>query len=271
MKIEELERIFGERPGIIGVVHLKPLPGSPLYRYLGEVWKSALKDAETLKKGGVSGLIIENYGDRPFTKRSVAPQVIAMMSVIAKKLKELTGLPMGINVLRNDPKAALSIALAAEADFIRVNVHIGAYVTDQGLIEGNAYETLRFRREIDATGIKIFADVSVKHAFPMREIEIDREVYEVIERGLADAVIITGRATGSEADPELVKSIKAKFPNIPLIVGSGITPGNIGEYLPEADLFIVGSYFRKGNLDNPIYEERVREVVSALKSTKETP
>lgn len=264
-KIEEFRGLFCKEHPLIGVVHLKPLPGSPLFSDLEEVWDAALKDAEALKRGGVSGLVIENYGDRPFSKDSVPPQVVAIMSVIACEIRERLKLPVGINMLRNDPRSALSVALASGAQFIRVNIHIGAYITDQGLIEGKAFDTLRFRREIDAKEIKIFADVAVKHAVPFSEIELDQEVEEVTKRGLADAVIVTGRTTGAEADPEIVKSLKSKFPEIPLIVGSGITPKNIKKFLPAADLFIVGSYFRGGDLDRPVSHEKVRELVEVLK------
>src|SRR5712671_3269210 len=151
---------------LIGVVHLQPLPGSPRWRgVLSSVIQSAVADAQAYERGGAHALFIENFGDVPFTKGSVGPETIAGMTAAGRAVRQAVKLPIGFNVLRNDARAALAICAACGGSFIRVNVHTGAMLTDQGLIEGDAFHTLRFRARI-SPATEIFADVHVKHAVP---------------------------------------------------------------------------------------------------------
>ena len=106
---------------------------------------------------------------------------------------------LGFNVLRNDAQAALALCAACGGSFIRVNVHTGAMLTDQGIIEGNAFETLRYRQRI-CPGAQIFADVHVKHAVPLGNWAIGDSARDAVERGLADALIVSGIGTGHAAD-----------------------------------------------------------------------
>src|SRR5262245_42498391 len=164
-------KMFRGRRPIIGMVHLLPLPGSPRARTLEEIRAAAIADARTLARGGVDAILVENYGDAPFTSGSVEPQVIAVMAVIAAEVRTSSGLPLGINVLRNDALSALAVAVASGASFIRVNVHVGAAATDQGHIDGRAFDTLRYRKLLGAD-VAIFADVFVKHARPVDRVDV---------------------------------------------------------------------------------------------------
>ena len=152
-----IEAIFGIPKAIIGVVHLLPLPGSS--RWDGDlqaVIDRAVKDAKSLEMGGIHGVIVENYGDVPFRKSNVFPSTISAMTLTVKAVKESVNLPIGVNVLRNDALSALSIATVTNANFIRVNVHLGTMVTDEGIIEGQTEETLRYRGLL-GSNVKIFA------------------------------------------------------------------------------------------------------------------
>src|SRR5437867_1519669 len=163
-----MNSIFRRREKVlIGVIHLRPLPGSPRWqRRLEPVIAAALNDAKAYEEGGAHALIIENFGDAPFTKSSVGPETVAAMAVAGRALRQASKLPMGFNVLRNDPRAGLALCAAVGGSFVRVNVHTGAMVTDQGLIEGHAFDTLRYRRSLGLRA-EIFADVHVKHASPL--------------------------------------------------------------------------------------------------------
>src|SRR5436190_21554624 len=140
--------------GLVGVVHLPPMPGDPAYSEGGfpRVLDAARRDAESIAQGGADALIVENFGSSPFPKgtpdQPTPPHAIAAIALAVRSCREASGLPVGVNVLRNDVRSALGIAAACGAAFVRVNVHVGAYVTDQGLIEGRAFETLRYRRAI---------------------------------------------------------------------------------------------------------------------------
>ena len=213
----------------------------------------ALRDAEALARGGVNAVIFENFGDVPFLTGPVPPEAIAAMAVVIDRVAKSIDVPFGVNVLRNDPIAALGLAYATGGEFIRVNVHTGVMVTDQGIIEGGAAETVRRRSGLGAD-VKLLADVLVKHAVPLGEQDIRDAAKAAVQRGLADALIVTGPFTGEEADMSDVRVVKEAAPEgTPVLVGSGVTEGNIGAYLEWADGVIVGTSVKVGGeVSNPV-------------------
>ena len=250
---------------IVGVVHLLPLPGSPGWKGdLDSVVDFAQRDTEALAGGGVDAVIFENFGDVPFLSGPVPPETIAAMAVVIESVASSVEVIFGVNVLRNDPIAALGLAYATGGQFIRANVHTGVMVTDQGIIEGRAEDTVR-RRSALAAPVKLLADVLVKHAVPLGEQNIQDAAKAAVYRGMADAVIVTGSFTGEEADLSDVKSVKEAVPQgTPVLVGSGVTEENIGEYLEWADGVIVGTSFKSnGVVSNPVDTERVARLVAA--------
>ncbi len=184
------------------MLHLPPLPGAPRYaRDLEPIRRRALDDAAALVEGGVDGLMLENFGDTPFFPGRVPPEVVACMTRVAREVRQRFDVPLGVNVLRNDGCSALAVAHAAGAAFIRVNVLCGARVADQGIIEGIAHELLRQRVLLDAPEIRILADVNVKHSMPLGVSQpLRQQVADLIERGGADAVIVSGAGTGEATD-----------------------------------------------------------------------
>lgn len=243
---------------VIGMVHLRPLPGSPQFSgSLDQVLITALTDVETLTQNGVDAIMIENFGDVPFYKADVAPHTIALMTLLAHEIRQQTHKPLGINVLRNDVRAALGIALAVKAAFVRVNVHTGVMITDQGMIEGRAAETLRYRSQL---GLKcaILADVAVKHAVPLGDLSLTDAAKDTAYRGLADGLIVSGSGTGQPTSLAVVQQVRQAVPDRPLLIGSGISADNIGEYIDQIDGVIVGSSFKKdNNPNNPVDARRV--------------
>lgn len=149
----DIESTFGTPNPVIGMVHLRPLPGAPKAPTDGAaamdtVVERAVADVRALERGGVDGVMIENFGDAPFHPDDVPKHTVAATTRAAAAVTDTTTLPIGINVLRNDAKAAVSVAAAVDAAFVRVNVHTGARVTDQGIVEGRAHETLRLRERL---------------------------------------------------------------------------------------------------------------------------
>jgi uncharacterized protein len=260
-------KVFARARPVIGMVHLLPLPGSPRARSLDEMLDRAVRDARALALGGVDGVIVENFGDAPFEPGSAPPQVVAAMSIASREVRLAAKVPVGVNVLRNDPRSALAVALASGASFIRVNVHVGAVETDQGRIDGRAHETLRYRRAIDSEAA-IFADVLVKHARHSTAADPAVAAREIAYRGLADALLVTGPETGSAADPERLRAVKRAVPDRPVLIASGVTLETAGGY-GEADGFIVGSAFkREGRVDQPVEARRVGLLVRALRGAR---
>ena len=250
---------------LIGVVHLQPLPGSPRWRGdLESVIEFAVNDARAYERGGTHALFIENFGDVPFTRGSVAPETIAAMTAAGRAIRQSVKLPIGFNVLRNDARAALALCAACGGAFIRVNVHTGAMLTDQGLIEGNAFDTLRYRRRI-CPAAQIFADVHVKHAVPLGNWTIADAARDTVERGLADALIVSGAGTGLATDLADVERVRRTCPATKVLLGSGVAVENVRDYLPAADGFIVASSLKlNGRLSNPVDPKRVAALVRAL-------
>jgi hypothetical protein len=248
------------------MLHLPALPGSPQYGgSRRDILKLILRDAAALAEGGVAGLMMENFGDVPFYPGRVPAYVATEMTALAVEVRRRFDLPLGINVLRNDGQTALAVAAGAGADFIRVNVLCGARVTDQGIIQGIAHDLLRDRAALDAAGIKIFADVDVKHSAPLAQRPIADEVDDTIERGLADALVVSGAGTGKSTDPAKVKSVKSAAGKTPVFIGSGVTARTIDAYLPIADGFIIGSAFKAGGSAlNPVDRKRVRELMRQI-------
>lgn len=254
----------------IGVIHLLPLPGSPRGgASLTEIVDRAVEDATALHLGGVHALIVENFGDAPFDRGPVSPVTVAAMTRAALAVR--AALPerisLGINVLRNDPLAALGIASVVGASFVRINVHTGAMVTDQGLIEGEARATLLERRRIGIP-VQIAADVLVKHAVPLGPLTLEDSARDTAERGLADAIILTGSGTGRPTDPDHVRRVRAVLPkHVPVWVGSGLRPEDVPRFV-GLEGAIVGSWLhRDARLDAPVDVERVRQMASALQAT----
>ncbi|MCP4292888.1 MAG: BtpA/SgcQ family protein [bacterium] len=238
-------------PGVIGMVHLQALPGSPAWQGdLATVCAAALSDASALSEAGIKAVMVENYNDVPFYPGIVpAETVAAMASIITTMAHEFPNLALGVNVLRNDAASALGIAVATGARFIRVNVHSGASVTDQGSIEGRAWHTLRLRRQLDAPKLGILADVRVKHALPLAGRPLGEEAQDLRLRGLADAVIVTGAATGSGANATDVETVREALPDCPILVGSGMTSATACDFFPQADGCIVGSSLKINDPD----------------------
>ena len=253
---------FG-RP-LFGMVHLAPLPGAPLFGgSLDAVIGAALADARALRDGGCDGMVFENFGDRPFFKDQVPAETVAAMTRVIAEVTREVALPFGVNVLRNDAISSIAIAAATSAAFIRVNVHTGAMVTDQGIIEGRAAETLR-RRAALAPSVLIFADHMVKHAAPLAEVDEVQAARDLRQRGLADAIIISGRETGAEPDAARFARVRAAI-DAPLLVGSGLTEANAGVFA-DADGAITGtSIKRDGRVDAPVDTDRVARLGAAFR------
>ena len=224
-------------PQLIGMVHLPALPGAPGFDGdRGTVREHAVADAEALEAGGIGAV-----------RRAV-------------------DVPVGVNVLRSDGPGAMAVAAATGASFVRVNVHTGARLTDQGVIEGRAHETLRLRDRLDADKVRVLADIDVKHSASLAERPLAEVARETVERGGADGLVVSGPATGKSVNRGRLERIAtvADETGVPLVVGSGVTPGTVTELLTVADACIVGTALKRGGETTaPVDHERVAELVAA--------
>jgi hypothetical protein len=262
-----------KRPRVlVGMVHLAPLPGSPGFGGAMEaVHRAARRDAGVLVEEGFDALLVENYGDLPFYPDNVPSATIAAMSVVLEHLRrDLPGIPLGVNVLRNDAGAALAIAAAVGAAFIRVNVHCGAAITDQGILQGRAHETLRLRAAL-APGTAILADAAVKHGRGFTPGPLAEEVLDLVERGLADGVLVTGSRTGMAASLEKVREAVEAAGRVPVWVASGVAADNATEYLEAgARGLIVGTSIKRGgHAEAAVDRLRARELARRVRAFRD--
>ncbi|MGE3802881.1 MAG: BtpA/SgcQ family protein [Candidatus Kapaibacterium sp.] len=252
---------FNDPQPLIGMVHLRPLPGTLYFDdSLDTVIDAALADAYHLQQAGFNGLIVENFGDIPFRKNRVELHTVAAMTAVVQEIRREIELPVGINVLRNDPFAAIAVASATGANFIRVNVLTGVMATDQGLIEGEAAEVFAYMERV-APWVTLYADVHVKHAAPLVPRPITEVAQETTYRGGADGLIVTGTQTGGGVDMEELIAVREAVV-VPVLAGSGVTVDNVQSILSTCDGAIVGSSLKvDGIAGNPVDPELAREFV----------
>lgn len=233
------------------------------------VVRRAMSDAAAIRDGGFDGLILENFGDAPYARGFAGRGAVAGLAAVAARVVDAVPIPVGINVLRNDAPSAVAVAAAVGARFIRVNVHVGAAVADQGIVQGNAMQTMRAIREM-APELAVFADVFVKHASPLGGVGLEQCARDAVERGLASALIVTGEATGSPTSFQDVERVKAALPDIPVFVGSGVTAESIGAVFAVADGAIVGSaIMESGRAGGAVEGERVAAIVGACRAGRD--
>jgi membrane complex biogenesis BtpA family protein len=268
----DTEAVFGREQPVIGMVHLTPLPGAPKYGEepgdRGAVRERAEADADALIEGGCDAILVENYGDAPYYPEAVPTHTVADLAAVVERVAGGRAVPHGVNVLRNDAEAALSVAAATEGAFVRVNVHTGTRATDQGLLEGQAHETMRLRDRLDAE-VAVLADVAVKHSGSVADRDLDRLARETVDRGLADGLVASGPATGEPAEGDRLRAVldgrDDATRDVPVFVGSGVTPDNAADLLAVADGLVVGTALKRGGETSaPVEGERVRTLSAAL-------
>ncbi len=225
---------------VIGMVHLLPLPGSEDYRGggLAPILEQALTEARALAAGGIDAIILQNSGDLPPAPGG-EPETIAYMSVIGAALRREVACPLGVNILANGAVAALAVADAIQAAFVRIKVYVGAVVATEGLLTGAAREALTFRRRIGAGQIAIAADLYDRTSAPLGEMPIEVAADLALRHGHADALIVTGYSV--EDSLARIRAIKAELPGAVVLAGGGTTADNVGRFLECCDGVIVGS------------------------------
>ncbi len=247
------------------MVHAGALPGTPASRAtLRELERQAVDECRIYHAAGVHGIILENMHDVPYLRGSVGPEITASMTVLSLAVREASGLPCGIQILAAANHEAVAVAHAAGLDFVRVEGFAFAHVADEGFIDSSAASLLRFRRQIGAQRVQIWADVKKKHASHALTADIGiGDAAAAAEFMRADAVIVTGAATGEHATHDDVAEVRGRC-RLPLYVGSGVTAENLPEYHPGADGFIVGSAMKRhGRWHEPVDEERVQRFMAA--------
>ena len=259
--------LFSNPKPVIGVIHVGALPGTPRNsQTVSELVKAARDEAKVYRECGVDGLIIENMHDVPYLRGEVGPEIVAAMTAIATEVKEVSALPVGIQILAGANIEAMAVAHAAGLDFIRAEGYAYAHVADEGLIQASAAELLRYRRMIGAEHVQVWADVKKKHSAHAITADVTLGVTaETVEFMGADCVIVTGNVTGEPPRIADVQEAKSHC-HLPVFLGSGISANNVAEFYEEADGFIIGSAFKvDGMWSNAVDPARVSKFMAILR------
>ncbi|XP_043998904.1 uncharacterized protein F13E9.13, mitochondrial isoform X1 [Gambusia affinis] len=262
----KFQSLFGSlKSVVIGMIHVKALPGTPLCCLnMLQIVKEACREAEVYLEAGIDGLIIENMHDVPYSF-NVGPEVCACMTAVCSAVRHVCPtLPLGVQILSSANQQALAVALASGLDFIRAEGFVFSHVADEGLLNACAGDLLRYRKQIGADGVQIFTDIKKKHSSHALTADVTiKETARAAEFFLSDGVIITGAATGDQADPceltDVFQSVK-----IPVLIGSGVTYDNVDNFL-DASGMIIGSHFKLGgHWTNAIDPDRVKRFMAKI-------
>jgi membrane complex biogenesis BtpA family protein len=259
----KFKKIFNKEIGVvIGALHFPPLLGFPEFPGFEIAKMNALKDLKALEDGGVDAIIFENNYDIPHTE-FVGPEIGASMLLLGAEIKKATTLPVGISVLWNDYKTALSIAKALDLQFVRIPVFVDTVKTNYGIIEGDFGEIVKFRKRIQAESVALFTDIHVKHAEILSTDTILESARLAISKG-SDGLVITGKWTGDAPDILELKQVRNAVSNFPIICGSGIDNKNIHELFEYANGGIVSTSLKEGTtkqgeINVKGYEQRIDE------------
>lgn len=247
--------LFANQKPLIACLHLLALPGSPFYSgQMREVYRCALEELAIYQRHNIDAVLLENFRDKPFYPGKVPAETVAALAALGREIVKEAKVPVGVNVLRNDGEAAIAIANAIEAQFVRINVHMHAVVSEEGIIQGLSHRTLRLRKYLKSD-VLILADVRVKHAAPLVDRDLASEAQDLTERGFADALILTGARTGLPAQVEEVAQVK-EGSQLPVLIGSGMCSENLPLFFEKADGFIVGSFFKEEGIGSRFVDER---------------
>ena len=264
--------LFGRDKSLVGMVHVAGLPGTPRSRLApGEIVAQAVSEAKILAEAGFDAVLLENMHDAPYLRRRIGPEVVAAMTAVVVAVRRAVEQPLGVQILAGANEAAVAVAHAAGAQFVRAEGFVFAAVADEGLLEeASAGPLLRYRRAIGADGIAVLADIKKKHSAHAMTADIDlAETATAAEFFGADGVVVTGAATGRATSVDDVVDVRAATA-LPVLVGSGVEPGAVGALFAHADALIVGSWFKVGGLwSNPPDADRAAALVAAADAARE--
>jgi membrane complex biogenesis BtpA family protein len=259
-----IDELFGKPKAIIAMAHLPALPGYPLYDERGGI--SAIRDrvaddVAILADSGVDAILFCNENDRPYSAIA-GPEVIAAMTAVVTSIVADLDIPFGIDVLW-DPKAAISIAHATGARFVR-EVFTGVYASEMGLWNTDPNGALKLRRYIGAESVKCFFNITAEFAAPLGDRPLGKVAHSAVFSSLADGILVSGSATGVEVDLADIRAAKSAVPDTAVLVNTGVRANTIADILQVADGVLVGSSLKRdGNTWNEVDAQRVADFVIA--------
>lgn len=256
---------------LVGMIHVGALPGTPRHSTsLEGIVEHAVSEARLLVEAGFDALLLENMHDVPYLRATAGPEVVAAMTAVACAVRAEVTCPIGIQILAGANREALAVALAGECQFIRSEGFVFGHLADEGWIQSDAGELLRYRRNIGGDNIRVLADIRKKHSSHAVTADLRLEdIAQAAEFFGADGLIVTGNATGRPVDRSELRRVR-EATTLPVLVGSGVTPENLPHLWPYAESFIVGSWIKRdGFWENSVDPVRVQRMVAAAQQLRE--
>jgi membrane complex biogenesis BtpA family protein len=259
--------LFQVNKPVIAMAHLPALPGTPRYdreKGVDHIVEWVARDVAHLTAGGVDAIMYCNEDDRPYVFEAGAEQIATMTRVITET--KPTDISFGVDFLW-DPTAAMAVAHATGAHFIR-EVLTGVYESDMGLWSPSAGRLARFRSQIGADDVRVLNNVVPEFASPLGTRSVAERAHSAVISSLADAILVSGKMAGAEADLSVIEAIKETV-DVPVLVNTGVKPDNVGVYLSVADGAIVGSSLKEdGYTWNPVDPDRVKRLMNEVKKIR---
>ncbi|XP_051918755.1 uncharacterized protein F13E9.13, mitochondrial isoform X1 [Hippocampus zosterae] len=256
---------------VIGMIHVKALPGSPLgCLKMSQIIEEACWEASVYRNAGLDGVIVENMHDVPYSL-SPGPEVSACMTSVCAAVRNVCpSIPVGVQILSAANRQALAVALASGAHFIRAEGFVFSHVADEGLVNACAGELLRYRKSVGAEDILVLTDIKKKHSSHALTSDVSlAETARAAEFFLSDGLILTGKSTGAQADPKELTDVMQAV-SLPVLVGSGVTHDNVDRYLGASGL-IVGSHFKSGgSWSNALNVKCVNDFMTKMRRLRES-
>ena len=264
-----LQELFGVSKPVIGMCHLQALPGDPAYDSeagLGAVVEDARANLAALQTGGVDGIMFSNEFSLPYLTKVETVTVAAMARVIAELSAQIT-VPFGVNVLW-DPYASLDLAVATGALFVR-EIFTGVYASDFGLWDTNCGDIVRHQHKINGKDVRLLFNILPEAATYLANRDIVSVARSTVFNTAPDALCISGLTAGEVTSTETLRVVKQALPHVPIVANTGVHLANVREQLGIADAAIIGTAFKRdGVFENPVDEERVRELMDQVKELR---
>jgi membrane complex biogenesis BtpA family protein len=261
--------LFGERKPVIAMVHLSPLPGTPLYDADGGVEaivEAARRDLRALQAADVDAVMFGNENDRPYELQVDTASTATMAYVIGQVRKEIEK-PFGVNVLW-DPIASVALAAATGASFLR-EILTGTYASDMGPWTPNAGAAMRYRDRLQRPDLVMLANVSAEFAYSLDRRELADRARSAVFSSIPDAILVSGAITGEAAEMSDLIAVKKALPDTAVLANTGVKHATVADVLKVADGCIVGSSLKvDGDTWKAVDPERAAEFMRIAKAAR---
>ena len=264
------EMLFRVKKPIIGMLHLKALPGDPAYKLqdtMKDVVEQARKDLHALQDGGVDGVLFSNEFSLPYQRKVDFVTPCAMARVIGELMGEID-IPFGIDCI-SDGRATLELAAAVEADFVR-GTFSGVYVGDGGFYNNELSEILRRKANLGLNSLRMLYFLN-----PESDVNLDTRILPKIAKSLIfkahpDGFCISASAAGESVDEEIMREVQIASKEVAVFCNTGCKKENIIDKLQYSDAACVGTTFKQhGDFNQVVDQERVTDFMDHVKQYRQ--